>query len=127
MTDALKRYLLAIYELSDGGKPVKSAEVSKKLSVTKSSTAKMTAKLELHGLISKPYYSEITLTPTGIACAGKLYTNKVIIHEFLSRFMKIAEPDAENDAVTCICSLSDKTVERLARLTIKNVEKRTRK
>ena len=127
MTDSLKKYLLAIYELSNFGGTVKSAEVSKKLGVTKSSTAKMTARLEQQGLISKPYYSKITLTSEGICRAAQLYTNKVVIHAFLSRFMKIPEPDAENDAVTCICTLSDATVEKLVRLTIRNLDKKRRK
>lgn len=124
MTDAEKRYLLVIYELSSGGKPVRSTAVSSKLGVTKSSTAKMTSKLEEQGYIIKPRYSEITLTPEGIKTANQLSTNKLILKELFTGFMKIPEETAENDAVTCICSLSDGTVEKLIEITMKNVSRR---
>ncbi len=124
MTDAIKRYLLAIYELSNGGSSVKSTEVSKYLKVTKSSTAKMTARLEEQGYIIKPHYADITLTPLGIKTAGDLYTNMFILQEFFTKFLKISEETAKGDAVTCVCALSDLTVDKLVKLTIRNVNKK---
>ncbi|MBQ9375472.1 MAG: metal-dependent transcriptional regulator [Ruminococcus sp.] len=126
MTDAIKRYLLAIYELSDGGNPVKSTHVSKYLDVTKSSTAKMTARLEEQGFITKPHYSDITLTPLGIKTAGELFTNMVILEEFFRKFMKVPADTARADAVTCVCSLSDFTLDKLVGLTIRNVNRKNK-
>lgn len=124
MTDAVKKYLLAIYELSNGGASVKSTDVSKHLNVTKSSTAKMTARLEEQGYISKPHYSDITLTALGIKTASNLYTNMLILEEFYSKFLKVPQDIAKMDAVTCVCGLSDFTIDKLIKLTIRNVNKR---
>ena len=124
MTDAIKRYLLAIYELSNGGASVKSTDVSKYLNVTKSSTAKMTTRLEEQGYIIKPHYSNITLTPSGIKKAGDLYTNMFILEEFFSKFLKVPQNTAKVDAISCVCSLSDFTVDKLVKLTIRNINKK---
>ncbi|MDE6150238.1 MAG: metal-dependent transcriptional regulator [Ruminococcus sp.] len=124
MTDAIKRYLLAIYELSNGGASVKSTDVSRYLNVTKSSTAKMTTRLEEQGYIIKPHYADITLTPKGIKTAGDLYTNMFILQEFFTKFLKTPQETAKSDAITCVCSLSDFTVDKLVKLTIRNVNKK---
>lgn len=127
MTDSMKRYLLAIYELSHGGNPVKSTDVSKYLNVTKSSTAKMTARIEEQGYIIKPHYGDISFTALGAATANDLYTKLLILEELFTRFMKVPKDTAKLDAVTCVCGLSDLTVEKLVELTIRNVNKKKKK
>ena len=85
LTYAQKKYLFAIYKLGQNGGVVKSSEVAKIVGVSKASTAIMTEKLAESGFIEKEHYGRIELTESGIKAANPIFTNCIIIRDFLKK------------------------------------------
>ena len=113
-TYAQKKYLFAIYKLSRNGGEVKSADIAKLVGVSKASTAIMTERLVEGGFIKKEYYGKITLTESGIKIANPIYTNCVIIRDFLENSLGLDEQTADNDAVQISVHAPENTVNRLS-------------
>ena len=59
LTPSATRYLLAIYQLSDGGHAVRSVDVAQERPVARASVVKMLHRLVADGLIQKEYYGNI--------------------------------------------------------------------
>lgn len=113
LTYAQKRYLCAIYKLGRNGGEVRSAEVSKLVGVSKASTVKMTHRLIDDGYIDKEYYGRITLTEKGIKVANELFTQCLVLEDFLRRRVGVGRTSAEDDAVSIVARASDETVDKL--------------
>ncbi len=111
---AQKKYLFAIYKLSQNGGAVKSSEVAKIVGVSKASTAAMTEKLAESGFIEKEHYGRIALTESGTKAANPIFTNCVIIRDFLENTLGLDEKNADKDAVQISVHASEKTVNRLS-------------
>lgn len=111
---AQKKYLFAIYKLGQNGGAVKSSEVAKLVGVSKASTAIMTEKLAESGYIEKEYYGRIALTESGIKAANQIFTNCIIIRDFLKSTLGLDEKTADEDAVQISVHVSEKTVSRLS-------------
>jgi Mn-dependent DtxR family transcriptional regulator len=107
------RYLLGIYELSQGIACVRSADLARHICVTKASVVKMCANLVEQGLIVKEHYGAIELTQTGIIEANRAYTNVVILENLLIKQYGVSSQNAHADAVTCLCGLSDECSEKM--------------
>lgn len=114
LTYAQKKYLFAIYRLGQGGGEVKSSEVAKIVGVSKSSTAIMTERLVQSGFIEKEPYGRIKLTEIGIKAANPIFTNCVIIRDFLENTLGLDEKTADEDSVQISVRASEKTVNRLS-------------
>lgn len=114
LTYSQKKYLFAIYKLSQNGGVVKSTDVSKIVGVSKASTAIMTEKLVESGFIEKEHYGRIALTENGIKAANPIFTNCVIIRDFLENTLGLDENTADEDAVQISVHASEKTVNRLS-------------
>ena len=114
LTYAQKKYLFAIYRLGRGGGEVKSSEVAKTVGVSKSSTAIMTERLVQSGFIEKEPYGRIKLTEIGIKAANPIFTNCVIIRDFLENTLGLDEKTADEDSVKISVCASEKTVNRLS-------------
>lgn len=115
LTDAQKKYLLAIYRLGNNGMRVRSTEVSDLLGVSKASTVKMSRRLIDEGYIEKAPYGSITLTEQGIKAANPLYTSQVVLCDFLEKCVGVPNDTAEADSVTMVTDISEETVEKLVR------------
>ena len=113
LTYSQKKYLFAIYKLSQKGGAVRSADVAKLVGVSKPSTVKMTQRLIEDGYITKEPSTEITLTEKGINAASGLYTSKVIICDFLTGSAGISSDVADNDSVSMVSHLSEEALEKL--------------
>ncbi len=113
LTYAQKRYLCAIYRLGRNGGEVRSAEVSRLVGVSKASTVKMTQRLIMEGYIEKEYYGRITLTEFGIRTANSLYTQCLVLEDFLRKRVGVERVCAEDDAVNIVSRVSDETVDKL--------------
>lgn len=109
-----KKYLFAIYKLCQSSGETKSSEVAKIVGVSKASTAAMAAKLCESGYIKKEHYGQISLTESGIKAANSIYTNCVIIKEFLENTLGLEAEAADSDAVKIVVHTSEKTVNKLA-------------
>ncbi|MCM1328238.1 MAG: metal-dependent transcriptional regulator [Ruminococcus sp.] len=114
-----KKYLFAIYKLGQNGDEIKSAEVAKIVGVSKASTAAMAARLCENGYIQKEHYGQISLTETGIKTANPIYTNYVIIREFLEKTLGLDGETAEADAVKIVVHTSETAVNKLAEYVLK--------
>lgn len=121
LTYAQKKYLFAIYKLSQCGGEVKSADIAKLVGVSKASTAIMTERLVEGGFIEKEYYGKITLTESGIKIANPIFTNFIVIHNFLENVLGLDEKTADRDAVQISVHASEKTVNRLSEHILKGV------
>ena len=114
LTYAQKKYLFAIYKLGRDGGEVKSSDVAKLVGVTKASTAIMTERLSESGFIEKEHYGRIELTESGIKAANPIFTNCIIIRDFLKTTLGLDEKTADEDAVQISVHASEKTVNRLS-------------
>ena len=113
LTYAQKKYLFAIYKLSEDGAPVRSTEVSKVVGVSKASTVKMARRLAEEGYIEKAPYGAIFLTEQGIRAANSLYTDWLIVRDFLIKKVGLCESSADGDSVTIVSHMSQEAVEKL--------------
>lgn len=114
LTYSQKKYLFAIYKLGQNGGVVKSSEVAKLVGVTKASTATMTERLVESGFIEKEYYGRISLTESGIKAASPIFTDCVIIRDFLENTLGLDEKTADEDSVQLSVHASEKTESRLS-------------
>lgn len=114
LTYAQKKYLFAIYKLGRDGGEVKSSEVAKLVGVSKASTAIMTERLSESGFIEKEHYGRIELTESGIKAANPIFTNCVIIRDFLESTLGLDKSTADEDAVQISVHASEKTLTRLS-------------
>lgn len=120
LTCSQKKYLFAIYYLSQNKLTVRLSELSSFLGVSKASSVKMTAKLTQNGYIIKEPYREIILTEKGIKAANELFTQYIIIHDFLFSVIGSDEIKAETDAVGVISALSKETIDKLIHYILNN-------
>lgn len=116
LTPSMIRYLLTIYSLSDGGNPVRSVDVSRQMSVTRSSVVKTLRALTADGMIEKEYYGDIRLTAVGIQSANRLYTQVTILAYFFRHHLGVSADTALKDAITCTCVLSKESLAKLTEL-----------
>ncbi len=114
LTYAQKKYLFAIYKLGRDGGEVKSSDVAKLVGVTKASTAIMTERLSESGFIEKEHYGRIELTESGIKAATPIFTNCVIIRDFLESTLGLDKSTADEDAVQISVHASEKTLTLLS-------------
>ena len=115
MSSAATRYLLTIYRLSGEGAPVRSVDISRALGVSPASVVHMMGVLSGEGLISKRHYGRVQLTEEGVWAANQLYTKCMLLESFLTEELALERQVARRDAVACLCSLSEESIERLIR------------
>ena len=73
LSAAKKRYLFAIYELGQTGKPIRSKDIASSLKLKPPSVSKMLNALSEDDLIEKEFYGTVTFTQSGAAMANQLY------------------------------------------------------
>lgn len=115
LTYSQKKYLFAIYKLGQNGNEVRSADVAKIAGVSKASTVSMMERLQNDGYIEKAHYGKISLTESGIKEANSLYTNCIIICDFLKNRLGSDEITADKDAVSIVSHISEENAERFVK------------
>ena len=118
LSTASVRYLLAIYQLSEGGRPVRSVDIAGKLAVSPASVAHMLGVLAGEGLIAKRHYGRVLLTGRGIRLSGRLYTSYVLMECFFARHLGVSPETARADAEACLCTMSRESIGRLEELVL---------
>ena len=73
------------------------------------------AVLTAEGFITKRHYGRVQLTGEGIWAANQLHTKCMLLESFLAEELAVAEEVAHRDAVACLCSLSEESIERIVR------------
>lgn len=114
LSPSQRRYLLSVYELGCDGSEVRCRDIARALGVKRPSVSRMLQSLVEAGLIDKEYYGTVRFTETGVRTAGVLYTRYILLHSLLSGKFHLSEAAAENDAVACICSLSEEGLEKIS-------------
>ena len=113
MSAAAVRYMLAIYQLSEGGRPVRSVDIAGRLAVSPASVAHMLGVLSGEGLIAKKHYGRVQLTGQGVRLAGRLYTSYVLMECFFENHLGVDGETARADAEACLCAISAQTISRM--------------
>lgn len=118
-SNTIIRYLLALYQLSDGGQPVRSAQVARCLAVSRSSVAKTLASLAQQQLIEKEYYGQVTLTPLGARLARQYWAEQQAMQS-LFQSLGVPPQQAAADALSAAASLSPQAKAGLLALSTQN-------
>ena len=115
LSQAAIRYLLTIYELSDGGHPVRSVEIARALAVTPASVSHMLHSLIKSRLVEKRYYGSVRLTSAGIRQANLYYTRRAMLETYFTTYLGVDAQVAQSDAASCMYCLSAQSMEEIQR------------
>lgn len=112
ITVSSENYLEVIYDLSAGGRPVRSVEVAKEMNVSKASVNKAVGILRDAGFVEQELYGSIELTPLGLARAKAVMLRHQVIKRFLIQILGIDPITADEDACRMEHVISEQTMER---------------
>ena len=113
LTPANEDYLEAIYELSSSGRSsCRSVDIATKLDVSKASVNKAIATLKDAGLVSQPFYGEVTLTQDGCAYGNDVLSRHHALYGFLHDILGVDEATAEEEACAMEHTIGDDTMRR---------------
>jgi len=118
-------YIEAIYKLSFEGKKVSVTNLAKILNVKPSSVVEQLRKLSDKKLIIYKKGEEIRLTRKGSRLARQIFERHIILKKFLSEILMLPEEIAEKDACSMEHYLHKDTIERLKKLTIYVLDKKS--
>ncbi len=92
--------------------PIRAVDVAEKLGVSKASVSKAVTILKEKGLVTQPYYGDITLTPAGEAYGNKVLDRHRALTTFLNRGLGIDAKTAEEEACMMEHAISDESFEK---------------
>ena len=118
-------YLEAIYKLSFEGKKVSVTNLAKILNVKPSSVVEQLRKLSDKKLIIYKKGEEIRLTRKGSRLARQIFERHIILKKFLTEILMLPEEIAEKDACSMEHYLHKDTIERLKKLTVFVLDKKS--
>lgn len=105
-----RRYLLAIYRISQKTGEIHAIQVARALGVSKPSVAAMLDTLMAKGLVEKKPYSKISLTAPGMAAAQK---DGVRIAWLMNRMAAMELVLSDDEAFYVACALAQALPERI--------------
>lgn len=100
VTMAQMRYLYKIYQISITKPEILSADIARKLKVSKPSVVKMLSVLRDKKLINKDPYCCVTITPNGIAKAKQFERHILLLVNHISRMGGF---DGQGNVFLCLC------------------------
>ena len=109
MSQSDKRYLEAIYIISNSSEHVHAIDISKKLQVTRASVSRAIKRLYEQKLVQLEEDKCIILTEVGIEKARKVYHKQVLLENFLAQVINVSEEVARKDASSIKHYMSDET------------------
>ena len=124
LSPSATRYLLAIYELSNGGCAVRSVDIAKALCVSRASVVKSLKKLCGYGLIQKEFYGNVHFTPAGIRESNRIYTEYTLLYCYFLEFLNSSPEASRSDAICALCFFSCETKEKLIQISLTHVGKK---
>lgn len=96
--ESKEMYLETIYILEQANSHAHSAQIAKRLKVSKPSVTKAMGSLKESGLIEQEKYGPVTLTEKGRKQAKQIYENHKLITEFIVSTLGLEPEQAEKDA-----------------------------
>ena len=106
-------YLEAIYQLGQGGKPVRVTDLAEELNVSKASVNKAVSLLKEADMVEHEHYGTITLTQTGTNRAKEVFLWHSTLKRFLTQVLGVDEETAEEDACKMEHAISQETMDKL--------------
>ena len=105
-------YLESIYVLSQGGRKVRSIDISEYMGYSKPSVSRAVSLLKTGGYIVMDKDNFISLTDSGLEIAQKIYERHTVLTAMLVR-MGVSEATAAEDACRMEHAISDETFEAI--------------
>ncbi|MCI8486405.1 MAG: metal-dependent transcriptional regulator [Clostridia bacterium] len=115
ISKALEEYLKTMYVLEKQKGNIRVTDIAQKMNCTKPSVNKAIYNLKDNGLVSYETYGEIKLTENGENLAKKILEAYDIIYLFLKDVLGLDSKEAEKEAEKIKSSLSDETINKLAK------------
>ncbi|MDR2759036.1 MAG: metal-dependent transcriptional regulator [Spirochaetaceae bacterium] len=112
MTQSLEDYLEMVSFLADEGE-VRVTDIAARLKVSKPSVLTALKTLEEQGLLEHERYSNVALTPKGVAHAADIRERHYFLTSFLRDTVGVSPVTAEKDACKMEHVLSEETVKKL--------------
>lgn len=113
-------YLVAVYHISLKKKVVKSIDVARHLSVSRSSVAKALNALKVFGYIDHVYYGSIHLTEKGFQKAQEIDNDNRILTTFFSKTINLDQKEGENLASAISHYIGSAVIEKMKSFNEKN-------
>ncbi len=114
MHESGEMYLESIYVLSQGGKQVRSIDVSEYLNYSKPSVSRAVGLLKNGGYLTVDKNGFLFLTPSGQAIAKKIYERHTLISQLLER-LGVSRETAAQDACKIEHAISDESFQAIKR------------
>ena len=113
ITSSMEDYLEAIAGLKRKNSQVRVSDISKELSVKKSSVNAALGSLARKGYVSHERYGAIDLTDKGLKTAKAIQSRHDLLFRFLSEILKIDVKTAQKDACRMEHGISSQTIDKL--------------
>ena len=115
ISKSLEEYLKTIYILKKQNGKVRVTDIANKMNCTKPSVNKAIKNLKDNNLLNYESYGEIILTKNGEDLAKKILEAYDIVFLFLKDVLNLNEEEAKNEAENIKSSLTDNTINKLAK------------
>ena len=115
ISKALEEYLKTMYVLQKQNGNIRVTDIANKMECTKPSVNKALNNLKEEKLVNYETYGIIELTEQGESLAKKILEAYDIIYVFLKEVLGLDEEKAKNEAEKIKSSISDDTINKLAK------------
>lgn len=115
VSKALEEYLKTMYILKKQNNNIRVTDIAEKMNCTKASVNKAIYNLKDNGLLNYESYGTIELTKEGENLAKKILEAYDIVYLFLKDVLNIEEEKAKQEAENIKSSITDETVNKLAK------------
>lgn len=122
VSKALEEYLKTMYVLKKQNNNIRVTDIAEKMNCTKASVNKAIYNLKDNGLLNYESYGTIEMTEEGENLAKKILEAYDIVYLFLKDVLNIEEEKAKKEAENIKSSITDETVNKLAKYVHKVLE-----
>lgn len=110
-----EEYLEAVWDLSKGGRAVKTNELAERLGVSPASATEALQRLGRNGMVDYEPYKGASMTDTGRKAASRIKRKHRLLEVFLTKVLRMPPKNAHAEACKLEHSLSDETENALCR------------
>lgn len=117
-----EEYLKNMYILQKQNGNIRVTDIANKMNCTKPSVNKAINNLKENGLVNYESYGTIELTKEGENLAKKILETYDIVYLFLKEVLNLSDEQSEKEAEKMKSSMTDETINKLAKYTHKVLE-----
>lgn len=122
ISKALEEYVKNMYILKKQNGNIRVTDIANKMSCTKPSVNKAINNLKDNGIVNYESYGTIELTKEGEDLAKKILEAYDIVYLFLKEVLGLEKEEAEKEAEKIKTTISDNTINKLAKYIHKELE-----